>query len=410
MMATDYDLIVIGAGIAGSALAHSMAADGARVLLLEAETEFKDRIRGEVLTPWGVAEARALGLEEALHAAGAQSLRWLNQYMGPQQIERRDFPATTLTRTPLNTFYHPRMQTALLDAASAKGVEIKRGVMASQVEPGTPPRITYRKGGQGETEELTARLVVVSDGRNSRFRRLPGFEVRAESHTLCIAGVLLEETSVPEDAFHMFTNPACGEITVFAPQGGGRARVYLCFWKEMKTRFQGSADVARLLADLTWTGVAQEYFREARQAGPLATFEGADTWVEHPYANGVALLGDAAASSDPAWGQGLSLALRSARSLRDALRRTSNWQIAGDEYAREQSAFYTKVRTVAGWFREFFLEQGAAADARRAQALPLIAQDGTRVPDLLFSGPDIPISTSAQSRFYGTDKAVAAAM
>ena len=85
-------------------------------------------------------------------------------------------------------------------------------------------------------------------------------------------------------------------------------------------------------------------------------------------------------------------------------------QVAGDEYAREQSAFYTKVRTVADWFREFFLEQGAAADARRAQALPLIAQDGTRVPDLLFSGPDIPISTNAQSRFYGTEKAVAAAM
>ena len=77
--------------------------------------------------------------------------------------------------------------------------------------------------------------------------------------------------------------------------------------------------------------------------------------------------------------------MRSARSLRDALRRTSNWQVAGDEYAREQSAFYTKVRTVAVWFPEFFLEQGAAADARRAQALPLIAQDGTRVPDLLFS-------------------------
>ncbi|HWC16607.1 MAG TPA: NAD(P)/FAD-dependent oxidoreductase [Terriglobales bacterium] len=407
-MSNDYDLIVVGSGISGSALARSMAADGARVLVLEAETEFKDRVRGEVLVPWGVAEAMALGVDDALDAAGAQGLRWLNQYMGPQQIERRDFPATTSTRTLLKTFYHPRMQTALLETARAKGADIRQGVLVAQVESGTPLRVRYTKEGHPQAEDLTTRFVVVSDGRNSRFRRLPGFDVRCESHTLCIAGVLLEQTSVPEDAFHMFTNPACGEITVFAPQGGGRARVYLCFWKEMKPRFQGSADFTRLLGDLEWTGVSQEYFRGATQAGPLATFEGADTWVQHPYANGIALLGDAAASSDPAWGQGLSLALRGARSLRDALRRNSNWHVAGDEYAQEQGCFYTKVRTIAGWFRELFLEQGAAADARRARALPLIAQDSTRVPDLLFSGPDIPIPADAQSRFYGLDRLAAA--
>jgi menaquinone-9 beta-reductase len=39
--------------------------------------------------------------------------------------------------------------------------------------------------------------------------------------------------------------------------------------------------------------------------GPLASFDGADTWVEHPFKDGLALIGDAGASSDPSFGQGL---------------------------------------------------------------------------------------------------------
>jgi hypothetical protein len=51
-----YDLVIIGGGIAGSSLACSMAKAGARVLLLESEIEVRDRVRGEILCPWGVAD------------------------------------------------------------------------------------------------------------------------------------------------------------------------------------------------------------------------------------------------------------------------------------------------------------------------------------------------------------------
>ena len=43
-----YDLIIVG-GIAGASLAQRMAKNGARVLVLEQETGFRDRIRGECL-------------------------------------------------------------------------------------------------------------------------------------------------------------------------------------------------------------------------------------------------------------------------------------------------------------------------------------------------------------------------
>jgi menaquinone-9 beta-reductase len=68
----DYDLVIVGGGLAGSALAKVMADAAARVLVLERERRFRDRVRGEALVPWGVAEARSLGLEAPLLDRGAR--------------------------------------------------------------------------------------------------------------------------------------------------------------------------------------------------------------------------------------------------------------------------------------------------------------------------------------------------
>ena len=61
MASADYDLIIIGGGVGGSGLATAMAVAGARVLVVERETAFSDRIRGEWVAPWGVAETQKLG-------------------------------------------------------------------------------------------------------------------------------------------------------------------------------------------------------------------------------------------------------------------------------------------------------------------------------------------------------------
>jgi flavin-dependent dehydrogenase len=66
----------------------------------------------------------------------------------------------------------------------------------------------------------------------------------------------------------------------------------------------------------------------AKSAGPLASFDASDAWVEEPYRNGVVLVGDAAATTDPTYGQGLSFALRAARVLRDELTNNSDWETA----------------------------------------------------------------------------------
>jgi len=296
-----YDLAIVGGGIAGSSLAKCMAESGARVLLLEAAPQFKDRVRGEVLVSWGTAEAKSLGLGDALTQAGARQLRWCNHYLGAMQTERRDLPATTLTKTPVITFYHPAMQERILQTAESAGAQVKRGAEASLVTTGFPAKVHWNDN--GHTEKAEARLLVIADGRNSPLRRSLGFEVKKETHSGCIAGIIFENVSLPEDTLHWFINPAVGEAIGWAPEGESRVRTYLCYWGDRKPRYRGPSDVSKFLADLKWTGIAPEYFSKAQTSGPLATFDGADTWVDQLYKEGVALLGDTAASNDPPGGK-----------------------------------------------------------------------------------------------------------
>jgi len=68
-----------------------------------------------------------------------------------------------------------------------------------------------------------------------------------------------------------------------------------------------------------------EIFRDARPRTGWASFPMEDTWSERPYVQGAVLIGDAAGYSDPILGQGLTVAIRDARLVGDALLRGPSW-------------------------------------------------------------------------------------
>ena len=66
-------------------------------------------------------------------------------------------------------------------------------------------------------------------------------------------------------------------------------------------------------------GTPAEWFENVAVAGPLASFEGSVSWVEHPYNEGIALVGVAAATGDPTYACGIALTLRDVRMLGENL-------------------------------------------------------------------------------------------
>ena len=415
-MSEQYDLIVVGGGLGGSSLAASIAKHGARVLLLEREQQFKDRVRGECLMPWGVAEAIQLNVLELLRDRCAHELPWMDFYSGDVLTAHRPVPNTTPQQLPCMTFYHPTMQERLIGAAASAGACVRRGISVKEVRPGSPATVIVENNGHenkghegnGHHEEIRARMVVGADGRSSCVRSScvrssARFQLRRDPEDVLVAGVLLENIAAPEDVGQVVFNYSLGELAVLLPQGSGRARTYFCFHAAAQPRYQGRADFPRYLESFKRAGMNPEFFEGAKAAGPLATFDGAEAWVEHPYQAGVALIGDAAAASDPTWGQGLSLTLRDVRVLRDQLLGTEDWEAAGHAYAREHDRHSQVSHAVNLWFQEFYLETGPHADARRARALPLIAEDPSRQPDAGFSGPDIPVNEAVKKRFFAED-------
>jgi len=395
MPAHDYDVIVVGGGLGGSALAKVMTDAGARVLVLEQEARFKDRVRGEFMPPWGVAEARRLGLEDALETCGC----WVPHLeMGLSQP--RDLVATTPHALPALGFSHPEMQEASLQAAATAGADVRREVTVIGVEPGEPPRVRFRNSGSAET--LSARIVVASDGRNSAARKWAGFAVTRQAHPFLFAGVLLTGLAMPRDMAHYFLNPAVAMVVGLVYEGRDRFRAYLAYPTEGMERLQGEQTLPRFLEYSRRTTVFPNFYDGSlRCIGPLASFTCDEDWVEHPYSNGVALIGDAAATSDPAYGQGMSLTLRDVRTLSEALLGNSDWDSAGHDYAVEHQRYFSVIHTSCEWLRQIFQEQGPEADRRRAAAMPRIQEDPTRIPDHIISGPELPIDEGVRARFFG---------
>src|SRR5215469_10450514 len=399
-----YDLIVVGGGIAGASLAQRAAKSGARVLVLEQENEFRDRIRGECLQPWGVGEARHLGVAETLRAC-SNEMRCVDFIINGQHAMKRDFVATTPQASGMWAFYHPRAQEALLAAAAAAGTEVRRGATVQHIASGTKPKVKIAQS--GGNAELEARLVAVCAGRNPALRAQVGFQTRRGSIPLFLSGVWVTNlpAEVDPSVAYIANDVVSGAVSALFPQSAERGRAYFGFHPQNCPRLQGDADYPRFCREFNRAAGNAIPLGSAQPAGPLASFECVDVWVDHPYRDGVALVGDAASSNDPSWGQGLALALRDARVLSDELLANQDWTVAGERYAERHDQHYGIIRMVSGWFYDVFQRLGPEAEARRARAMPLIAQDPTRPPDMLFSGPDLPVAVNARARFFGEDGA-----
>ena len=374
-----------------------MARAGARVLVVERELTFRDRNRGEYIHPWGVLEGRALGITSRLLETCGHPVDWRTAYDGGALVARRHLtPARGCAGIG---FHHPEMQEVLLALARESGAEIRRGVTVTDAQPGTPPSIELDGG-----ERIAARLVVGADGRTSRARRWTGLATLRDPECLVIAGIFHGGLDLPSDSVHTVYDPHLGQAVLIFPVGRERFRTYFYYARQGPPRpLHDERHAGNFVAACVETGAPSAWFAHARVLGPLASFEAFDRWLEHPYRKGVVLIGDAAAATDPAFGDGLSLTLRDVRTLSGRLLATSDWDQAAEAYAVEHARYYGALRRIQGWTRELLFERGPAADARRAHALPLLAKEPDRRLDYPAWGPDGPSDEAARRRFYGED-------
>jgi 2-polyprenyl-6-methoxyphenol hydroxylase-like FAD-dependent oxidoreductase len=367
------DVVIVGAGIAGGALGIMLGRAGFEVVLLERESNYPDRVRGEFIVPWGVTELAKLELLQPLREAGALFTRRNIPYdenFTPAEAEARAFDLTKVHAEGVGGLClgHPATCDVFAQLGTASGASILRGAGDITVTSGPQPIVTCVH--DGARLEFRPRLVVGADGRNSSVRKELGFKVNADEPRNLLGGMLVK--GVPswprdvqvigvEDRFHFL---------VF-PQGDDLLRLYGSYHFADRSHFDGPDRRAKLIdafRKLTCLPYA-EAIAASTPIGPFNSFSNEDHWIDDPTCPGVVLIGDAAGHNDPIIGQGLSIALRDARLVSEVLRdaRTAGREPDFRPYVEERAERMRRLRITAQVATTLRVEFGQEARERRAR-------------------------------------------
>ncbi|KAF9461143.1 squalene epoxidase [Collybia nuda] len=196
-MTQKYDVLVVGAGIAGSALAHALStlprSKPLRIALLERSLAEPDRIVGELMQPGGVLALRKLGIESCLEGIDAIPVHGYCVVDSGKSV-RIPYPGSHEGRS----FHHGRLIMSLRAAAKrAQGVDVIEATVTELVERAGRV-VGVRATRKEEKEEYLADLVVIADGCFSNFRTAVMGESAAKTTTRShFVGAVLEDARLP---------------------------------------------------------------------------------------------------------------------------------------------------------------------------------------------------------------------
>jgi menaquinone-9 beta-reductase len=309
------DVVVVGAGPAGSAAAILLAERGWSVTLLDKAAFPRPKICGEYLSPEAARVMDRLGVLKAVDAAGAQPLSGMRIVAPDGTVLDGTYPTSGPWRGYRDHALAIRREVfdrILLERARALPVDVReRHRVTGLIVEGGLVRGVKTESADGAPMELRSRLVVGADGRASvvahalglvrphRLRRLALIQ-----HVSGIEGLGDRGEIYVDPPDYSILNPvAPGIVNVSLVVPLAHARPYSARLETfMEARLRQLRHVPGRLAGMKAEGPVMAM-------GPLAYRVG------EPRVGGVLLAGDAAGFYDPFTGEGLYTALRSAELL-----------------------------------------------------------------------------------------------
>ena len=297
------DVVVVGAGPAGSATALLLAKAGVKVLLLDRAHFPREKPCSEYLSPESTRVLERLGPEvlAAVEAAAPAHLRGMRVVApsGAGVTGRFETFSYALPRT--------RFDTILRGAAEAAGAEVREGVKVEEVlyDAGAVAGVVARNLAAGSREPVRAKVVVGADGLRSIVARRLGKVIRTAPYRIAFTAHVADVRDVRDlGEMHVGQRGYVG----LGPIGDGVTTVALVV--PVKEARRG----ARFFEELDrFPGIrgrfdARRIVRRVLATGPFAR------WSRRPVAKGggALLVGDAADFFDPFTGQGIYSALRGA--------------------------------------------------------------------------------------------------
>lgn len=312
---TTYDVCIVGAGIAGSALAAYLGKSSLKVALVEKKWEEPDEIIGELLQPSGVEKLKEMGLSSVFEGIDAQPIKGYAIYL-KDQPHQLSYPTDSSEETYKGYgFRYGRFVQGLRALSDGfDNVDHIKGRVESLIH-GPEDEVTgvMVDNYENTPRELKARLTVISQGSLSVLR---GQLNRAKSETKgFMLGAVLENCSLPfpNHGHVIMADPA--PILAY-PVGENKVRVLIDFPNELPV--MKGEELKSYLAEVIMPQlpeVLRSRFSDVLQKEKL---KGKPTHLLASRAvlkEGVVLLGDSLNMRHPVTGAGMTVALTDVKDL-----------------------------------------------------------------------------------------------
>lgn len=359
-----HDVLIIGAGLAGSSLAAVLASQGWDVLLVERDHFPRHKVCGEFLSPEVQRSLQALGLHTdvaALTPAPVQQARLVTQTGRTVEMPLPGC-AWGLSRYALDH--------ALATAAEQSGAILWTGATVKAYQCTADGYVVQVRKGE-EMLNVQTRALIAACGRHSQ-AALPPKERPLARHQQFV-GVKCHYAGV--------TMPAQVELFLFPGGYAGinpieQGRVNVCLLASYPAFAQAGKRVDKMIATAARANPTlgqrlaegQALPETAASVAPVDTYRLAAPW------DGIACVGDAAVMIPPLCGDGMAMALRSAELCAPLAHAFLQGALSLDGWA----AAYQKT-----WHAEFDQRLRIARLLQRALNIPWLSNLGVDVGRLI---------------------------
>jgi 2-polyprenyl-6-methoxyphenol hydroxylase-like FAD-dependent oxidoreductase len=335
-----YDVIVVGARMAGVATAALLARQGARVLLVDRATFPAPTVSCPIIFGNSLRVLERIGALAAVEAIGAPQIR----YYGTRTP---DFDLVARLPRSHGRVYAYAIRREVLDTVvlgcvrSQPGISVREGFGVTDLVWGMGQVVGVRgRQGHGAEEIVYARAVVGADGKRSLVARAAGAPIydRLEGQSCAFYAYYRDFAPLHEPSAVIYGDRATRSGVLVFDADSGLTAVSVGLPAE---RFVEARKDPQRALERTWRALPQvaERGRRAKRVTPVMGQSSIDSFYRQSHGPGWVLVGDAGHYIDPITGQGINNALRSAELFAEAwarTRRRASWSSAMAGYQRQR--------------------------------------------------------------------------
>lgn len=304
----DYDVVVVGARVAGAATAMLLARRGHRVLMVDRAPAGADTTSTHAILRSGVLQLKRWGLLDRVIESGAPAIPRVTLGFGSELV-----PIDLSDDFGVDALYAPRrtvLDPILTEAAVEAGVEYLDRCRAKSLvrdSRGTVRGVVL--GGEHGDVTVAARIVIGADGAWSKMAKwvdAPTYSQYPATNAVSYAYYRGIET---QGVYFQFTQ---GVTAGLIPTNDDLVCVYGGWSKDATTAFREDPDGTFVSSVASAHPLLEAAMAGATRVTPFRGIQGLAGFLRKPGGPGWALVGDAAYTKDPVSAHGISDALRDA--------------------------------------------------------------------------------------------------